>query len=825
MIHKITPINEAEAIIEPFWDPQLSGLKKWTINTPESKRNPGIPIPPEIINRNNVVLDNYDYGNFYRINYKEGNQLSIWQYWAMVSFNWAHYNGDGPVLDMQRQFDLELNQYDTLLFSLAAPEGSTVIISAETDRGLVRCVEDNFPAIRKEVELDLKSAKKILAVRIEIIPTSREQGSGWFNWIGLRNSAMLPGYLQRWQLSDGNWSSYLEPESGTFQSKPHHELFVTNNELEQLQREYQSCIDGAGGGGCGDENSPVMGLVTAGEAYLDTKPEELIGEYVNFWTDRRFNRQRDEYRVLIGPGPKLALAGLIKKDNSLIRLAIRYALSLVCCGNWKDSFICNFPGSSWEHKAFVLSLCLFDVSVILDMAGDMITPTGRNLILRKLAEETGFMNFNVFKYGQPDEDIFAMNQLAWFSPGRVASLAVMEQYWPRAKEYTDIAYRDLVESLDKTILKDGSYPEGPNYFSVVAKSAGLALQMYAKARNRDLLDVVPESVMATEHFCAVFRSTTAEYDMIPVSDSTPLLEEEVLSSMALLMPEGSWAEVFQKKLLRNGGYPQTLNGWRFMQKLDVSKNSVKTIPENQFLLLPDMGVFSSVRKIGNHAIKVLIPGGTAGTGHNHDDKGSFVVEFAGEIFAADPGIGPYDEALSGLMKGTNYHNMLIPAGRGVNTSPQNPLPVDCTPKAEKLVSGFRVEMDMTESWESAYASWRRTWISESPKMLIIKDDYDLKIGEGVEFLWITPLLVLIDDKSIVIKGNNGTCVLTLPENCTARIEELKMPAGVIYNKIIITNSLTVSSQEIKAEFSCNDDYINSRDTNSRDTNSRDIDDE
>jgi len=806
MVHKITPINEAEAIIEPFWDPQLSGLEKWTINTPESKRNPSIPIPPEIINRNNVVLDNYDYGNFYRINYKEGNQLSIWQYWANVNFSWSHYNGDGPVLDMQRQFDLELNQYDTLLFSLAVPEGSTVIISAETDRGLVRCVEDNFPAIRKELELDLKSAKKILTVRIQVIPTSREQGSGWFNWIGLRNSAMLPGYLQRWQLSDGDWDTYVKLESVDFQIKPQHGLFVSEAELELLQQEYHAFQKGTD-----PKDSPVMGLIAAGESFRNTKPEKLIGEYVNFRADRRFNRQRDENRELLGPGPQLALAGLIKKDYGLLKLAVRYALSLACCGNWKEGFICNFPGSAWEHKAFVHSLCLFDVSVVLDMAGDIITPAGKNLILRKLAEGTGFMNYNVFTYGQPKESIFAMNQLAWFSPGRVASLAVMEQFWPRAAEYTDIAYRDLVESLNQTILKDGGYPEGPRYFSVVAKSAGVALQMYAYARNKSFTDVVPDTVMATELFCEIFRSTVDGFDIIPVSDSVPSMEEDALAAMALLMPSGSWVEVFQKKMRRDGGSPKTLSGWRVMKKHTGNNPVMQKTVEDRFLELKKTGVFSSVRKIGNHEIKVLIPGGTAGAGHNHDDKGSFVVEFAGEIFAADPGIGPYDEALSGLMKGINYHNMLIPTGRGVNTSPQNPLPGDVIPQAEKLVSGFRVEMDMTESWKSAYALWRRTWTSESPGMLIIKDDYDLKIGEGVQFLWITPLPVQNDDKTIVIKGNNGTCVLTLPENCTTRIEELKMPAGVICNKIIITNTLTVSSQEIKAEFFCNDGYINSRD--------------
>ena len=29
---RVTPINCAETIIEPFWDPQLSGLAEWTVS-------------------------------------------------------------------------------------------------------------------------------------------------------------------------------------------------------------------------------------------------------------------------------------------------------------------------------------------------------------------------------------------------------------------------------------------------------------------------------------------------------------------------------------------------------------------------------------------------------------------------------------------------------------------------------------------------------------------------------------------------------------------------------------------------------------------------
>jgi hypothetical protein len=786
MIKSKTPINEAEAIIEPFWDPMHSGLKKWNIRMPGSDAG-------NVVKRNaeSVVQDHYDYANFYRVDFPSGNRLAVWQYWAMVNFSWDHYSGDAAVLVMQRDFSIELGNYDTLLFSLASPEGSKVIISAETEKGILKKTEPAFPSCRKEVELDLQGASTLISVTIEIYPTSPEASSGWFNWIGLRYSELLPDYLENWDISDTTWDGYLK-ESAELSFKPEHGLYLSKEEADQLQKEY--LISSAK-----HELGPVMDLVKAGEALQDAVPEVLGGEWVNFWTDRRFNRERDENRVLIGPGPELALAGIIKQDEKLLRLAARYALSLVSCGNWKDSFICNFPGSAWEHKAFVLSLCLYDVAVILDMAAELFTPAGINLILRKMADESGFMLFNVWNYGRPDEDIFAMNQLAWFSPGRLASLAVMEQYWPRVREYTDIAYRDLVESLERTILEDGGYPEGPNYFSVVAKAAGQALQIYARSRKLELSDVIPECVLATDTFCRVFRSTASDCDMIPISDSRPVLEENVLSSMALLMPGSSWAEAFSKNISQNRGVVDSLNGWRFLQKRNGVSNSVD-YTNDSFLSLPDMGTFSSVRMLNEQPLKIIIPGGREGIGHNHDDKGSFAVEFAGEIFAADAGIGPYDEALSGSMKQCFYHNMLLPVGSEAVSYPDNPLHADILPQAEKLPDGFKVSIDCTESWTNAYTKWQRSWLSEHPDRLVITDEYAVTDGKGVAFLWITPLPITIDEENITISGKRGICNLTIPKECSCRVEALKMPAGITYNRIVIESLEPAGTLTIQADF-------------------------
>ena len=82
---KPTPINMAEAIFEPFWDPQLSGLKHRTVE-------PGA-----------------EHG------------LEVSQFWCWVNFEWARKPATGPALRMWRRFDLDCTGYDHLLISVMAP--------------------------------------------------------------------------------------------------------------------------------------------------------------------------------------------------------------------------------------------------------------------------------------------------------------------------------------------------------------------------------------------------------------------------------------------------------------------------------------------------------------------------------------------------------------------------------------------------------------------------------------------------------------------------------------------------------------------------------
>ena len=92
------------------------------------------------------------------------------------------------------------------------------------------------------------------------------------------------------------------------------------------------------------------------------------------------------------------------------------------------------------------------------------------------------INYNAWRH----EYIFENNQLIWFSHGRMAAYALLLKEWPRVAPYMEIAYGDIVENIQKTVLPDGGYVEGPTYFTCVGANGGQALYLYARALGKRL---------------------------------------------------------------------------------------------------------------------------------------------------------------------------------------------------------------------------------------------------------------------------------------------------------------------------------------------------
>ncbi len=732
---RVTPINCAETIIEPFWDPQLSGLAEWTVS-------PG-----------------------------ELHGLEVKQGWCFVTFAWQAKPAAGPALRMSRHFALDVEDgFDRLLVSAALPERSVLSVTVRTDRGEVVHRSGPAPAGKVEHVVDLDGARRILRIDLEVWPEAEGPVFGWFNWIGLQSTALLPVHLAQWKKLAGGWDVYLKPADAPIAFKPRHGLLIDGVELEAMRADHDAFVSRHGG-------SP---FTRAGAEAARYKPEEMVAEFVNFWTDTRYCRQRDEGNVLLRQGLAAAVAGLLGRDASLLRLGARYGIALALSANWDDGMICRFPGGTFEHRCFVQSLCAYECALLLDLAGEVYTDLGRELLLRRIAEEgIGSITYVTWRH----EYIFTCNQLAWFSPGRVAGLAVLEREYPRARAYREIARRELLESLEATILADGGYVEGPTYFRCVGRDAGLSLFLDARASGGEFSAAIPPSMLRTAAFAAAIESTDEAADAIPICDGRPLMEQEALAVMAHALPESRWAAMFEKSVRAGAACRRPCSPGSSA----VRRARLIPYPPRASWCCPRWGLRPRTGEHGNAALKLFLMGNKAGAGHTHEDKGSFVVELAGETLAFDPGTCDYSSPLAEIVKHCQRHSMLVPVGAPRRAHPASPLPADVKPECSGDGRRFHARLVASPGWEGTYRRWVRTWDSPEPDTLIVRDDYELEpgAGTGVEWYWQTQMSVEVHDRAVTIRGERASAVLEVPVGCTVRVDELPLHGGRTQRRVAI----------------------------------------
>lgn len=729
----IIPINVSEAVIEPFFDPTLCGIKEWNI------------------------IDGSKHG------------LKIFQAWSYLGVEWARRPNDGIVFSMSRDYSLDIAKYDKLIVCASFPKGCEFSIKVKTNIGNVFYHNKLTESIKKEHTVDLKGAKILKRITIEIKTDNENPSMGFFNWIGLQNSRLLKHYLDQWKIIDTLWDGYLRKDKFIPSYKPMYGLIIDSSEIDNIRKLHNNFINKY-------NTSPFIENI---KELKNKQPEQFINDYV-LRDENRFNREREMGRLLTtkeGDGLKLAIAGILLKDENLMRLAARYALSIAYSPNWEESFWANMPGSIWNHRAFTHSMYSFECALILDLCGEFFTWLGREFIMRKIAEEgLATINWVSWKY----EYIYHMNQLGWFSHGRLAGSVLLEKEWPRTKWMVEQGYKDIYESIQNVILSDGGYVEGPTYFQPIAGNAGLAMYIYAKSRNKLLKDVIPVEMLRTENFASAIISTDEEQDVIPICDAIPKLNYDMLLVMSSILPNSDWINILEKKLKREGGLPNSLLALKLYSTFKDTMFSIKP-----FVSLPEMGLVASNRKYDDKYFKISFLGNKAFAEHTHEDKGSFILEFAGETFAMDPGTCDYADPLHITLKNCERHNMLVPFGFEERAKPLTPIPFDIKPVAQGDEKVFSVFCDLTKGWEVYYKKWVREIKSDTPNEVIIKDSYELNKGEGVDFFWSTKLPIEIKNNEIRINGKKGFIILNVSEDVIPRIEKLPLFSGNIQNRLAL----------------------------------------
>ena len=730
---RLTPVGMGDALIESFYDNQLCDIDRWEING------------------KGLVLDKKDF-RFRVIPTKGQDNSSI----SRV------FSGDGVML----------SGYNNMVLSLAIEKGTTVCLKGLTDKGEFDQKIESINSTQSQYVLPLKNAKYLRRVEFSFESNASKEISGTLGWFGLRDSIQLITEKRNWEiLNNQPLDIYVRKDTASCDGRPVHYLLFGEKEYNQIVETLKSK-------GLNKQMNARSELIL--KPFLGTRM--YARDYIQEGSVMSVNSNPISLQ-------KVLLNATFTQDKVSLREAAITAVKYALIPHWEVDFITKYPGGIWEQKAFDASRIAYELALACDLAGSFLTQAGEALILRRLAEDgIGSINYNVWKW----QYIFKNNQLPVFSAGRIASYVLLEKYnnlnkkslsnninanWGHLKPYTDLAAAELNESLSQIFFSDGGFKEGPAYLSYTLDNVLPALILYTRARPEKSIDsLLPNQIKKLDDYLEVLRSTafiqkapTDELIMTEDGQSGPVvtINSSILSVLARIKPNGAAAHLLAAQAVKNPSLENKIAPWA------LPMPDVKNIDPNNFqtlVTLPETGYVASARKQGNKWSKILVIGGNKeAVGHNHYDRGSFVLEYDGESFAVDPGGLVYADAESGNMKLAHNHNMLVPRG----TQSENPTPnigiADVLPKAEGDTVTFKATFSPGNCWPEYYSYWDRSFNSPNPSYFEILDKYELKQGTGVMFIWQTPLPVSVSGSGIKITGKKSIAHISVPIDCEIEI--------------------------------------------------------
>ena len=725
---RIVPVSGGDAVIEPFFEHLLNPFQKWKV---------------------------------------QGGKASARDMLSRLSWT-ASAAGDGPVL--KRDYTgggVELGPYSELVLSAGFAKGTKLSLRAETDAGLAAKDFVCDVSHTDQFVLPLPGAKRVLRVEITLGAVAPGAIEGNLLWLGLRDPQARAAEAARWKMfTEQPLDAYLRSAPEPSDASPIYNILAPAAAFQEARR----------------KASAAGGKIKKWESTLTLEPH-LGGANQNLFGRRTTSRDRvlqtfsykdadgkDRFIGLKQAAQQAALAG----DKEALREVARAAVQIAMIPHWDVDFVTEFPGGSNEQRCFSQNQACQALVVASDLAGSWLTDAGRALIIRRLGEDgLGNINYSILKWPY----MFSCNQVPVFSVGRLAVYSFLEKQREamkgvslakRVQPYTDLAFAELNESLAQNFRPDGGFREGSGYLAYTLDNAMPALSIYGNARGKPLQELLPPLLVGTDNYLEALRSTVYLPGMILVSDAQggPFagVSPSVLSVMAKIRPGGAAARMLAAMKPEDRGQ---LELWA-LPLPDL--NGVDPNYFEPFVRMPETGFASSARKVGDLWSKLFVLGGPARAGHNHEDRGSFALEFGGETFAADPGGIVYADPMAQTMKFAQHHNMLVPvAKQGERPAAKNPAPVAVIPEAKGDAVSFNASINAGLLWPDYYKSWNRRFDSAAPDELIITDDYELLKGDGVEFLWHTPLPVKNENGQIIITGKRGRIIITPPAGTAVEI--------------------------------------------------------
>ena len=698
---KLIEINEAEAIIEPFYDGGTS--------------------EPDNHDLRYRVLDEYE------IRALNGAVANVKQAWAFIRLSVERTVPDLPVLELRRSCELDIQDYDTFIFFGSLPKGFRLTVQAVIDGVEITLLKDVPGAGVNEEFTAPVQGKRLegLCIRIASLSDGIE---GTITWLGLAHSGRLSRMLARKPHYSSDWPGCFV-EQAPENPQPMLGILMDGEELQALREKLRT--------------PPFC------EVYRKKKeqaqrdmaicPESYIGRFVPHY-DQRWCRTRDRAWApsltenacgLETAIENLAFVGIVENNLDMMRMAARHALAVAHCEYWCESAMGILPGATWHHRSFTENIYCKVMSLVLDWCGQLLTPFAHQILRDALAMkglpriESDFRRIEYIRY---------MNQGIVFSYGRIfADLALLARH-PRYERDLLHAEEDLHEMISNYIQADGGTLEGPGYWMFTFNESMCAL--YAMARYhkkpftcyRELLGSTGEfelSMLAMDENETVLHAVNDAHPATAVSCA-------LANSFYLFTGQPAWKNLYERLLA--GGHVDKDTFALISSPLPDGRILPEPQPVNR--IFPVTGQLGAMRTGKDMRTCFHLCSGPTYATHFHADKGSLLLDADGRTLCPDCGSANYFESELYYLHHARSHSLLHPVRESGALSVQGRYDEGGRVlKAEQNGQWVEFITDDTRAWsDGVYELDQRRLISPAAEFAVIEDTFALGQADHVEFL-------------------------------------------------------------------------------------------